>query len=251
MNEPKPIEPLILTLRDQRVILDADLAKLYGVSTKRLNEQVKRNANRFPEDFMFQLTSKEWKNLKSQFATSSLEDAGSNRSQIATGSLEVVEKAGDAPNRSQIVTGSQRHRDPRFMPYAFTEHGAIMAASILNSPEAVAMSVFVVRAFVQMRERLVANAEIIKRLAEIDKTLLEHDQALSTIWRNLQPLLAPPPDPPKRKIGFDYKGDEESILTDECPGVAPDSNPVHAGDQAPHWNDGATPEEKEKNDAKT
>ena len=141
MGEPKPIEPLILTLRDQRVILDVDLAELYGVSTKRLNEQVKRNANRFPEDFMFQLTSKEWKNLKSQFATSSLEDAGSNRSQIATGSLEVVENAGDAPNRSQIVTGSQRHRDPRFMPYAFTEHGAIMAASILNSPEAVAMSV--------------------------------------------------------------------------------------------------------------
>ena len=84
-----------------------------------------------------------------------------------------------------------------------------MAASVLNSPEAVAMSVFVVRAFVQMRERLAANAEILKRLAEIDKTLLEHDQALGTIWQHLQPLLAPPPDPPKRKIGFDYKGGGE------------------------------------------
>ncbi len=214
MNEPKPVEPLILTLRGQRVILDADLAELYGVQTRRLNEQVKRNADRFPEDFMFQLTSNEWNNLKSQFATSSLKGRGnegdaSNRSQIATGSSETIEKEGDAPNRSQFVTGSQRHRDPRFMPYAFTEHGAIMAASVLNSPEAVAMSVFVVRAFVQMRERLVANAEIIKRLAEIDKTLLEHDQALSVIWQNLQPLLAPPPDPPKRKIGFGYKGDGE------------------------------------------
>jgi len=78
---------------------------------------------------------------------------------------------------------------------------------VLNSPEATTMSVFVVRAFVQMRERLAANVEIIKRLAEIDKTLLEHDQALSVIWQNLQPLLAPPPDPPKRKIGFDFKGD--------------------------------------------
>ncbi len=92
------------------------------------------------------------------------------------------------------------------MPYAFTEHGAIMAASILNSPEAVAMSVFVVRAFVQMRERL----------AEIDKTLLEHDQALGTIWQHLQPLLAPPPDPPKRKIGFDYKAGEESKPVANC-----------------------------------
>lgn len=188
MNEPKPIEPLILTLRDQRVILDADLAELYGVPTKRLNEQVKRNMTRFPEDFMFQLASKEWNNLKSKFATSSLETAEGER---------------DANNRSQFATGSQRHRDPRFMPYAFTEHGAIMAASILNSPEAVAMSVFVVRAFVQMRERLAANAAILRRLAEIDKTLLEHDQALSVVWQHLQPLLAPPPDPPKRKIGFD------------------------------------------------
>jgi hypothetical protein len=95
------------------------------------------------------------------------------------------------------------------MPYAFTEHGAIMAASVLNSPEAVAMSVFVVRAFVQMREQLAANAEILKRLAEIDKTLLEHDRALHAIWQQLQPLLVPPPDPPKRKIGFDYRGDHE------------------------------------------
>ncbi len=194
MNELKTIEPLILILRGQRVILDTDLAELYGVQTKVLNQAVKRNAGRFPEDFMFQLTSEEWRSL---------------RAKISTGISEGIENEGDTPNRSQIVTGSQRHRDPRFMPYAFTEHGAIMAASVLNSPEAVAMSVFVVRAFVQMRERLAANAEIIKCLAEIDKTLLEHDQSLSVIWQNLQPLLAPPPDPPKRKIGFDYKIDKE------------------------------------------
>jgi hypothetical protein len=98
------------------------------------------------------------------------------------------------------------------LPYAFTELGAIMAASVLNSPEAVAMSVFVVRAFVQMRDRLVANAAILKRLSGIDKTLLEHDQALRTIWQHLQPLLEPPPDPPKRKIGFDYRGDGNESL---------------------------------------
>ncbi|WP_222847231.1 ORF6N domain-containing protein [Pontiella desulfatans] len=136
-----------------------------------MNEQVKRNADRFPEDFMFRLRDDE---------------------------------------KAEVVANCDHLQKLKFspqLPYVFTEHGAIMAASILNSPEAVAMSVFVVRAFVQMRERLTANAEILKRLAEIDTTLLEHDQALRTIWQNLQPLLEPPPDPPKRKIGFDYKGD--------------------------------------------
>jgi hypothetical protein len=185
MKSRKPIESLILNLRGQKVILDADLAGIYGVITKRLNEQVKRNADRFPEDFMFQLTVPELENLKSQFATSSLPVA----------KAEVV-----APNRSQIVTAS--HGGRRKLPFAFTEHGAIMAATVLNSPEAVTMSVFVVRAFMRMREQLVANAVILKRLAEIDKTLLEHDSALRAIWAKLQPLLAPPPEPPKRRIGF-------------------------------------------------
>ena len=185
MKIKRPIESLILNLRNQKVILDTDLAELYGVPTKRLNEQVKRNADRFPEDFLFQLTQQELENLKSQIATSSL----------ATPQSEAV-----APNWSQPATGS--HGGRRKLPHAFTEHGAIMAATVLNSPEAVAMSVFVVRAFMQMREHLAANAAILKRLAEIDKTLLEHDSALRSIWTKLQPLLAPPPEPPRRRIGF-------------------------------------------------
>jgi hypothetical protein len=188
MKPKKPIETLIITIRNQKVILDADLAEVYDVPTKRLNEQVKRNADRFPEDFMFQLTAQEWSNLKSQFATSS---------------LEVVQKEDVVPNWSQFATSSKRHRGAAYRPFAFTEHGAIMAATILNSPEAVAMSVFVVRAFLQMREQLAANAAILKRLAEIDRTLLEHDSALRAIWTKLQPLLAPPPEPPRRRIkGF-------------------------------------------------
>lgn len=199
MKPKQPIESLILNLRGQKVILDADLAELYGVPTKVFNQAVKRNMDRFPEDFMFQLTALEWGNLKSQFATLSLEalqneGRAPNWSQIATVS------PGNSPMRSQIVTASKRN--VRHRPRAFTEHGAIMAATILNSPEAVAMSVFVVRAFVQMREQLAANAAILKRLAEIDKTLLEHDSALRSIWNKLQPLLAPPPAPPKRRIGF-------------------------------------------------
>ena len=185
MKPKKPIESLILTIRGQKAILDADLAELYGVPTKRINEQVKRNDDRFPEDFLFQLTATELENLKSQ---------------IATSSLMAAKDQGVEPMRSQIVARS--HGGRRKLPFAFTEHGAIMAATVLNSPEAVAMSVFVVRAFMQMREQLAANSAILKRLAEIDKTLLEHDSALRVIWTKLQPLLAPPPEPVRRRIGF-------------------------------------------------
>lgn len=188
MSELKSIEPLILTLRGKKVILDVDLAAAYGVETKRLNEQVKRNIDRFPEDFMFQMTREESNNLKSQTVISSSKG---------------VDDQQDNGNRSQFATGSQKHRDPRTLPRVFTEHVAIMAASVLNSPKAVEMSVFVVRAFVKMREQLAANAEILRRLAEIDKTLLEHNDALRTIWNQLQPLLVPPDPPKKGRIGFD------------------------------------------------
>jgi ORF6N domain len=187
MKPKKPIELLIFTLRGQKIILDADLAELYGVPTKAFNQAVKRNADRFPQDFLFQLTAREWSNLKSQ---------------IVTSSTDVPQKENVAPNWSQFVTSSKRHRGAAYRPLAFTEHGAIMAATVLNSPEAVAMSVFVVRAFVRIREHLAANAAILKRLAEIDKTLLDHDAALRDVYRKLLPLLQPPPEPPKRRIGF-------------------------------------------------
>jgi len=182
----KPISSLIFNLRGQKVILDADLAELYGVPTRVFNQAVKRNMERFPDDFCFQLTASEWDNLKSQ---------------IVTSSLEVIQKERVVPNWSQFATSS--HGGRRKLPHAFTEHGAIMAATVLNSPEAVAMSVFVVRAFMQMREHLVANVAVLKRMAEIDNTLLKHDSELRVIWKKLQPLLAPPPEPPPRRIkGF-------------------------------------------------
>ncbi|MCX6969141.1 MAG: ORF6N domain-containing protein [Verrucomicrobia bacterium] len=198
----KPIETLILTIRDQTVLLDADLAEIYGVPTKVFNQAVKRNAKRFPEDFRFQLTAVEWENLKSQIVTSSLEIEKPKvlRSQFATSSSESSKDQQVTPNRSQNATGS--HGGRRTLPYAFTEHGAIMAATVLNSPEAVTMSVYVVRAFVQMREQIAANREILRRLAEIDQSLLKHDKALQVIWTQLQPLLAPPPAPKKPRIGF-------------------------------------------------
>lgn len=184
LNEP--LEPLIFSIRGHRVMLDADLARLYGVTTKALNQAVKRNSSRFPQDFAFQLTKEDVVNW-SQFATSSLQDSDPKR---------------DISNRSQIVTGSQKHRDPRFRPWAFTEHGALMAANILRSEQAVQMSVFVIRAFVKQREQIAANTAILKRLAEIDKTLLQHDAALRDVYRKLLPLLQPSLEPPKRRIGF-------------------------------------------------
>ena len=204
MKPKKPIETLILSVRSQKVILDADLAELYGIPTYRFNEAFKRNRQRFPDDFAFQLTAAEFADLKSKPAISKVQDVAkqedaANSSQIAMSSAQVPE---NNPNWSQFVTSSKRHRGATYRPWAFTEHGAIMAATVLNSPEAVAMSVFVVRAFMQMRGQLAANAAILKRLAEIDKTLLEHDSALRAIWTKLQPLLAPPPEPPRRRIGF-------------------------------------------------
>jgi hypothetical protein len=168
MPPVRSVETLILNLRGQKVLLDADLAAIYGVPTKALNQAVKRNAERFPEEFCFQLSAEEWVEL----------------------------------NRSQIVTSSQKHRDPRFLPRVFTENGALMAANVLNSPDAVRMSVHVVRAFIKQRELIAGQAEILKKLAQIDATLLKHDEALRIIWQELQPLLAPPPEPQKPEIGF-------------------------------------------------
>jgi phage regulator Rha-like protein len=160
----------IRTIRETKVILDSDLARLYGVPTFRLNEAVKRNVDRFPADFCFQLTRDEFAHLISQFAIS-----------------------------------SGTHGGRRKLPWAFTEHGALMAANVLNSSRAVQMSIFIVRAFLRMREELATNAVILKRLAQIDRKLLVHDVVLRDIYRKLQPLLAPPPAPAKREIGFHVK----------------------------------------------
>jgi hypothetical protein len=179
------LEPAILSLREQRVILDADLARIYGVPTRRLNEAVRRNAARFPADFAFRLSAPEAANLKSQSATSSLQVVD----------LERLTDAGTLP------VGTS-HGGRRKLPWAFTEHGALMAATVLRSERAVRMSVHVVRAFIRMREELAANATILKRLAEIDRSLLQHDHSLRVLWTKLAPLLAPPPDAPKPRIGF-------------------------------------------------
>jgi ORF6N domain len=147
-------------VRGHRVILDADLAHVYGVPTKRLNEQVRRNADRFPPDFLIQLTpseTKELQGLRSQFAT------------------------------------LKRGKHIKYLPHAFTEHGAIMAANVLNSSEAIRMSVFVVRAFIKMREALMGRSELERRLLQIENILLAHDESIRELYEQIRPLLLPPP----------------------------------------------------------
>ncbi len=160
------IEQLILLIRGERVILDADLAALYGVETKRLNEQVKRNAGRFPEDFVFRLTSEETDALRSQSAT------------------------------------SKGHGGRRYAPYAFTEHGVIMVANVLNAPRAVQTSIYVVRAFVRLRSMLTQNKELATKLAQLERKLQKHDQQIITLIQAIRQLMEPPPEPPKKRIGF-------------------------------------------------
>jgi hypothetical protein len=177
----EPVEPLLREVRGERVILDSDLARLYCVATKRLNEQVRRNAERFPSDFCFQLEPQEAANLRSQIATTS-------------------------------------HGGRRTLPYAFTEHGAIMAANVLNSPQAVQMSVFVVRAFLKMRAALTDTSALTKKLADLEaevKSRLDvHEVAIVEILQRIMSILDPPPtpepQPPQREIGFHVGGSGET-----------------------------------------
>jgi len=175
------IGSLIRTIRGQKVILDTDLARIFGVPTFRFNEAIKRNRERFPDDFLFQLTREEQKALTSQIAM------------------------------SKVGRGGRRT-----LPYAFTENGAIMAANVLNSPEAVRMSVFVVRAFVQMRDLLGGTKELARQLADLEKKLTArlnvHESVIVDVLRRVMEILDPPPlppEPPRRRIGFHVEPEDK------------------------------------------
>ena len=167
------IENRVLLVRGHKMLLDADLASLYGVSTKRFNEQVRRNAARFPEDFVLRLTTEEWASLRSQYAT--------------------------------LERGRGRHR--KYLPFAFTEHGAIMAATILNSSRATAVSVYVVRAFVRLREFIASHKELARRVERHEKKLASHDQAIAGLVDTIRQIMAPPAPPRRRPIGFVHGDD--------------------------------------------
>ncbi|HEY3760812.1 MAG TPA: ORF6N domain-containing protein [Verrucomicrobiae bacterium] len=162
----RQIEESIFLIRGQRVMLDFDLARIYGVTTKRLKEQFRRNAERFPRDFAFQLTAKELTNLRSQIATSSL------------------------------------HGGTRYLPTAFTEHGALMLATVLNSKAAVEASVHVVRAFVWMREQLSAHKELAQKLAELEGRVSGHDETITSLFETIRHLVQPPMPESRKQIGF-------------------------------------------------
>jgi hypothetical protein len=155
-------------MRGDRVILDNDLADLYGVEVRVLNQAVKRNTDRFPADFMFQLTTEEAGILRSQFVI--------------------------------LKKGWGKHR--KYLPYAFTEHGAIMAASVLNSERAVKASIYVVRAFVKLREMLAAHKEFALKLVELESRVKGHDEQIVALVEAIRQLMEPPEQPPRKRIGF-------------------------------------------------
>ena len=164
------LEGLIHLIRGKRVMLDSDLARIYGVSTMRLNEQFKRNLKRFPSDFAFVLTPQEFMGLISQIA---------------------ISKKGRGGRRK--------------LPWVFTEHGALMLASILNSPVAIDASVRVVRAFVYLREQIVANADLARKFAELEKRMDRSDESIATLFEAIRQLLEPPAPEGQREIGFHIK----------------------------------------------
>jgi hypothetical protein len=173
-------------LRGQKVMLDFDLAALYGVSAKALNQAVKRNRERFPDDFMFQLNQGETRILRSQFVISSGQAIPTKRI---------------ASNRSQFVTGSFKHREAKSRPYAFTEQGVAMLSSVLKSDRAVKVNIAIMRAFVRLREALETNRELALQFAELEKRVGKHDAEISAIIDAIRQLMAPAPKPP-REIGF-------------------------------------------------
>ncbi len=178
MPDPISVEVLatkILEIRGKKVMLDRDLAKLYGVKTKRLNEQVKRNKKRFPDDFMFQLTEEEINFSRSQFATLNL--------------------------RSQFVT-SKQGKNIKYLPYAFTEQGVAMLSSVLNSERAIQVNILIMRAFTKLREILLTHKELSVKIEALEKKYAEHDKTIKDIFEAIRRLLELPREEPKRKIGF-------------------------------------------------
>jgi len=185
---PELIKRRIYIIRGQEVMLDSDLAELYQVPTKRLNEAIRRNKDRFPEDFMFQTSSQELTSLnRSQFVTGGL------RPQFAT--LE-----DNVSMRSQIATASKRNL--RFLPYAFTEHGVAMLSSVLKSKRAIQMNIFIIRAFIQFRKILIEHKELSNRLQKAEKVIRFHDQVLIGVVEDIKRIKNPPKI---NLIGFHWK----------------------------------------------
>jgi len=177
------LQSAIHLIRGHRVMLDSDLAMIYGVTTKRLNEQLKRNRLRFPADFAFQLTVQEFGTLKSQIATSS------------------------------------SHGGKRKLPWVFTEHGALMLASVLNSAIAVQASVRVVRAFVRLREMVAANAQLAAKLEELERRFDSHDEAIANLFATLKQLLEPSEAPKRREIGFHVREEAARYRVRKAPRI--------------------------------
>ena len=191
------IERKIYLIHDQRVMLDADLANLYGVENKKLVQAVKRNIERFPEDFMFQLSQDEYQKLRTRFATSVSRNMQQNqlvanlRSQFVTSSLQAIDNT--------TIFAEAGFGGRRTMPYCFTEQGVTMLSAVLRSPRAIAVSIEVVRTFVKLRQMLASNLELARKLAALEG---KYDEQFKVVFDAIRELMTPPSPKKKAKIGF-------------------------------------------------
>ncbi len=172
VTDINPAEEIIIqrifVIRDKKVMFDSDLARLYGIKTKRFNEQIKRNIKRFPQDFMFRISDYEYASA----------------------------------NRSQIATGSQKHRDPKYLPYVFTEHGVAMLSSILNSEKAIQMNILIIRVFIKAKELVLSNKDLEIKVGELERKQNEQGSLLTSIHTVVKHLIEKP-EMPKKRIGFE------------------------------------------------
>ena len=199
---PEVIAPMVHWLRHEKILLDSDLAELYGVPTKVLNQAVKRNADRFPADFMFQLTAEEMDALKCQTGISNSEAGSQNSSQIVTSSPSksqiVTLKDSDQNLKSQIVTSSLAHGGRRKLPYAFTEQGVAMLSSVLRSQRAVEVNIAIMRTFVQLRRLMDSNRDLAQKIGEMED---KYDGQFRIVFDAIRQLISPP-SKPARELGF-------------------------------------------------
>jgi ORF6N domain len=199
--KPENVAQLVFFIRGEKVMFDADLATLYGVEARSLNQAVARNRKRFPEDFMFQLTAEEYGNIRSQIVTTSAERK-LNLSQSVMRSQIVISKQagvrGASPLRSQIVTSKTGRGGRRYLPYAFTEQGVAMLSSVLRSSRAIEVNIAIMRTFVQLRRLMDTNRDLARKIEALEK---KYDEQFAVVFEAIKQLIAPPA-PPKKEIGF-------------------------------------------------
>lgn len=194
----------IFTIRGMRVMLDFHLAEMYGIPTKRLNEQVRRNPERFPQDFMFQLTEEEYENLRLHFATSGLDPDETEADDLPTHLRSHFATSSELGKSAAKVWGGRR-----YLPYVFTEHGVMMLSSVLSSPQAVAMNIKIIRVYIKLRELLSKHQELADKIEQLESKVEQHSGDITLVFQAIREMMGLEPSKPRPAIGFKQRMEAE------------------------------------------